>query len=408
MQARLFISLLILSLSLSVSAAREQAVDKIQPLVGQETKYTVKRGDTLMKIARHYDINPVFLARLNHLTYRRLRRGRTLLLPTLHILPRNPKEGIVLNVPERAVYVFREGNLVGRYPVAVGKPSWQTALGEYYLANKKLNPVWKPTPDMVEREDIKDEPVPPGPENPLGDRWMGWSRHGFGFHSTNAPHSVGRVTTHGCVRLYPEAAHKMFDQVRVGMPIYSVYKPVLIGQRDGQFYLSVYPDIYDTGQATLAHVQKILGANGLLPLVDEGKLRAIVARKDGYPHRIVGTEETITVNGQDVKAPVAPTYVRGRWIVPAKEVVEAMGGQMLPAEHGARKILLAGHTLLLKPGQKTAQRDNAKVELSVAPTVVEGTLMAPLRLLTSLTGAHIAQEGQTLALTTGNQVVGKP
>ena len=56
----------------------------------------------------------------------------------------------------------------------------------------------------------------PGPDNPLGDRWIGWSLKGFGFHSTIAPNSIGSAASHGCVRLYPEAAHLLFDLVKKG------------------------------------------------------------------------------------------------------------------------------------------------------------------------------------------------
>ena len=79
------------------------------------------------------------------------------------------------------------------YPVCVGRsnPEWQTALGTFKLVEKKTNPEWRPTKSIVKAEGIKDEPVPPGAENPLGDRWMGWSKPGFGFHSTIAPQSIG-------------------------------------------------------------------------------------------------------------------------------------------------------------------------------------------------------------------------
>ena len=68
---------------------------------------------------------------------------------------------------------------------------------------------------MVEREGVKDDPVPPGPDNPLGDRWMGWTAPGYGFHSTTSPRSIGRAASHGCVRLYPEAAVVRVDTQRV-------------------------------------------------------------------------------------------------------------------------------------------------------------------------------------------------
>ncbi len=157
---------------------------------------------------------------------------------------------------------MKNGAVVDRHAVAVGQKDWQTATGVYKLRKKLVNPPWKPTKEMVEREGIKDDEVPPGPENPLGDRWMGWSKPGFGFHSTTAPATVGQAASHGCVRLYPEAAHRMFDQVSVGMPILALYEPVVVGRRGDDYYLTVYPDIYDKGLVTLTQVEKRLEALG--------------------------------------------------------------------------------------------------------------------------------------------------
>ena len=264
-----------------------RAAIKVQPLIGEPRAVKVTRGDTLYKIARRNSLTISALMQANHLTARRVKTGQSLVLPTQFVLPRNPKDGIVLNIPERQVYLFEGGQLRAHYPVAVGKPNWQTVTGTFTLAEKKSNPTWHPTKSMVERTDIKDDPVPPGAENPLGDRWMGWSAPGFGFHSTNEPRSVGTVASHGCVRLYPEAAHAMFDRVKVGETIYSTYEPVEVGTRDGRYYLVIYPDIYHQGLTTLAHVSKILTQYGLLSHVKPAVLKQAVANRDGLPHRIL-------------------------------------------------------------------------------------------------------------------------
>ncbi len=223
----------------------------------------------------------------NHLASRTLKPGTKLLLPTQFVLPRHPEDGIVLNIPEREVYLFEGGQMRAHYPVAVGVSAWQTPTGTYKLVEKKENPTWQPTKHMVERADIKDEPVPPGPENPLGDRWMGWSKPGIGFHSTNEPRSVGTIASHGCVRLYPNEVHAMFDRVKVGETIYSVYEPVEVGTKDDHYYLVIFPDIYHEGLTTLAHVQKILALYKLPRPVDLNVLKSIVANRDGVPHQLL-------------------------------------------------------------------------------------------------------------------------
>jgi len=363
----------------------------IEPVIGRYEKVVVRKGESLFDIARAHNVSLAALRRVNGLKSDRVKPGKSLLLPSLHVLPRNPGDGIVLNVPERALYVIRQGAVEARYPVAVGQSTWQTALGEFRLRKKLKNPPWKPTKEMVEREGISDEIVPPGPKNPLGDRWMGWSAPGFGFHSTIAPRSIGTAASHGCVRLYPEAAHALFDQVAVGMPIYSVYEPVLVGTLNGRFYLTVFPDIYHTGLASPARVGKELEAAGIADLVDAKTVQTIVRHADGYPHRIIGSDEPLTVNGTEIRSTVAPTRVKGQWVVPAREVAAALGGQVT-VHNGSVVIQGGGRTLTLKPAEKSADIDGQRVTLEIAPTVLKGVTVAPLGILTEALGARVAWE----------------
>ena len=86
---------------------------------------------------------------------------------------------LVLNLPARMLYVYHENTISASYPVAIGKPSTPTPIGEFTVALKQVNPWWIPEPG--------DEPVPPGPYNPLGTRWMGLDLPSYGLHGTNAP-----------------------------------------------------------------------------------------------------------------------------------------------------------------------------------------------------------------------------
>ena len=273
-----------------VGGVRANAAVGVEPMVGANTTYKIRKGDTLLKIARRNNLTVSELTQANLGKSRRVRPGQMINLPSFYILPRNPKDGIVINVPEHQVYLFEGGVLRAHYPVCVGQPNpkWQTATGTFKLVDKKTNPTWRPTKSIVESSGIKDEPVPPGQENPLGDRWMGWSKPGFGFHSTIAPQSIGTSSSHGCVRLYPESAHAMFDRVKTGMTIYSVYEPVKLGKSNGKVFLSVFPDIYHQGITTLPHVQKILKQFGLLGSVEPTRLRHIVRSQTGIPQVISG------------------------------------------------------------------------------------------------------------------------
>ena len=373
----------------------------VQGVEGAVTTVMVRKGDTLIKIARRNNLTYSALMQANRLRRGRLKPGQKLVLPALYILPRNPQDGIVLNVPERQVYLFEGGKMRAHYPVCVGrsKPEWQTALGTFKLVEKKTNPEWRPTKSIVKAEGIKDEPVPPGAENPLGDRWMGWSKPGFGFHSTIAPQSIGTASSHGCVRLYPESAHAMFDRVKTGMTIYAVYEPVEVGFAGGKYYLSVYPDLYKQGITSLPHVQKILQQYGLLSLADPATLKRIVGNQAGVPQPLIGTDQKIKVNGAVLSLPFAPAQVAGTWMVSAKDVVTRLGGQMASEGANGVKITGKGHTLILKEGQKQARLDNKPIQLAIAPIRLKDTLIAPLGPLANVCGAKMTHpQGQAIAL----------
>lgn len=378
---------------------------KIQPLVGNFANYTVKKGETLYQIARAHNVSKWTLAQLNHISPngRRPKAGKVLVLPTMYIPPRNPGEGIVLNVPERGVYIFHGGQMKMRNPCAVGQADWQTALGAYHLEQKEKNPKWHPTPTMIERENMTIFEVASGPGNPLGDRWMGWSLGGYGFHSTNRPASVGSVASHGCVRLYPEAAHAMYETVKVGMPILSVYQPITLGKRDGNVYISVFSDIYSKGMVSGDRARAMLKQCGLLTLVDEGRLGELVADADGYPQRLIGSDQKIMVNNQPVTLPATPTYANGRWLVPAEAVAQAMGGQVSKTPGGEVSITNGRHTLVIRPAIAEVMFDTQRKPLPVG-SGVDGVVYVPLRSLLGLFNAQVSEPTKgTLNVTTQSQ-----
>lgn len=136
--------------------------------------------------------------------------------PSLRASEGGPR--LVLNVAARRLYVYLGENLALTYPVAVGRADHPTPTGSCVVVSKACNPTWYPSDG--------NPPVPPGPSNPLGTRWMGWSLVGFGLHGTNADWSIGRAVSLGCVRLRNADAEAVFDLVRIGTPLTVVYEPV--------------------------------------------------------------------------------------------------------------------------------------------------------------------------------------
>ena len=122
---------------------------------------------------------------------------------------------IIVNVPARRLSLVEGNRLVKRYPVAVGRPWTPTPRGQFEILQKTKDPTWAP----------KGRPaVPPGPSNPLGHRWMRISPDGYGIHATNDPGSIGKVRSHGCIRMSRPDAEELFDLVPLGTPVEIVYE----------------------------------------------------------------------------------------------------------------------------------------------------------------------------------------
>lgn len=214
---------------------------------------------------------------------------------TQGIGPRPPTPtGVVVNLPARTLYWYVDGKLVRTFPVGIGKTSTQTPIGSYKVQYKAVHPWWQPPSG--------GKPVPPGPANPLGTRWIGFNG-GYGIHGNNNPASIGQVVSLGCIRMYIPDVEWLYDQVSVGTPVHISYEPVQVQYgSDGRTYLAVYADVYGGGSPSAA---KVLGAAGLDP--DAAKpLQPGLYRVDA----------TVLVNGGSVPA----ILTKGRAFVPAREL----------------------------------------------------------------------------------------
>jgi lipoprotein-anchoring transpeptidase ErfK/SrfK len=125
---------------------------------------------------------------------------------------------ILISIPDRKLALIENGRAVKVYPIAVGTRATPTPAGEFKIINRLTHPTWFGG----------DAPVPPGPENPLGTRWMGLSKKGYGIHGTNAPRSIGKRASHGCIRMAQADLEELFEMIRVGDVV------VLAGQRTAE------------------------------------------------------------------------------------------------------------------------------------------------------------------------------
>jgi lipoprotein-anchoring transpeptidase ErfK/SrfK len=124
---------------------------------------------------------------------------------------------IVIRRTSRQLVLFQGERPWRTFPVAVGQPKYPTPLGNWQIVTLQRNPWWIP-PASDWAKGLK--PVPPGPGNPLGTRWMGLDAAGVGIHATPDAASVGYSASHGCIRMYIADAEWLFEQVRIGTPVY--------------------------------------------------------------------------------------------------------------------------------------------------------------------------------------------
>jgi L,D-transpeptidase ErfK/SrfK len=117
-----------------------------------------------------------------------------------------PVRRIVVSIPDRKLAVMEDDRIVRVFETAVGAPKSPSPTGTYKIVNSIADPTWY----------TKGKIVGPGRCNPLGTRWLGLSAKGYGIHGTNAPASIGRNASHGCIRMRNRDVEELFKMVAVG------------------------------------------------------------------------------------------------------------------------------------------------------------------------------------------------
>jgi len=279
--------------------------------IGSAQIYIVEKGDSLSQLARRFDVGAVELQAANpEVDWRKLAAGDILTLPLHHILPQADRTGIVINLAEMRLFFYRADGAVETFPISVGREGWRTPTGRTRVMQKRKDPTWVVPPSIRAENPKLPAVVPPGPKNPLGQYALNLGWPGYAIHGTNAPSSIGKPVSHGCIRMYPEDIARLFQAVEVGTPVTVVDQAFALAQgRDGHLYLQVLPDrvqarriarhqtALETSQETsrgttmdeadLAALQMVLSsAASQGALIDMAAVNQVVARRDGLPSDI--------------------------------------------------------------------------------------------------------------------------
>jgi lipoprotein-anchoring transpeptidase ErfK/SrfK len=120
--------------------------------------------------------------------------------------PQTSHRQIVVSIPDRKLALVEDGRVLKLYPVAVGASVSPSPEGEFKVVNRVANPTYYHPGTVIE----------PGPQNPLGTRWIGLNQKGYGIHGTNLPKSIGKAASHGCIRMARRDLEELFEIVRPG------------------------------------------------------------------------------------------------------------------------------------------------------------------------------------------------
>lgn len=306
-----------------------------ETVVGQVRTYRIRKGDTLLDLARYFSLGYNEIAEANPgIDPWVPPAGATILLPTEWTLPCCTYDGLVVNIPEMRLFFYRRAQndpnttMVYTYPVGLGRDDWRTPSGKFRIRGKTVNPQWN-IPESIRKEHIADRGDPrtfiPGghPDNPLGKHRLELTLPMYAIHGTNIPWGVGMQVSHGCVRLYPEDVERLFPLVPVGTPGEFAYQPVKVGTRAGAVYVEVHKDIYGYSPALYREATGALTRAGLADRVDEQRLLAALDDGGGgMPVRISADPDG------------APALLNTSAAAPERAPAEASGDRVLPPDDG--------------------------------------------------------------------------
>ncbi len=291
-------STLLLMLGLCTYAAQADA--QTYPLtqddvVGSIKAVIVKPGDTLAQLARDYDMGYMEMKEANPgIDADHLQPGTVLVIPSRFLLPNAPHNGIVINLAEMRLYYYSNGQ-VTTHPIGVGREGEETPTTVLRVIEHIPNPVWT-VPESIRKLRAEEgvylpRSVPHGPENPLGNFAMRLSNYTYLIHGTNEPlGGIGRRSSSGCVRMYPEDIENLYHAVPNGANVHVINAPYKAGWAQGKLYLESHIALADVDQGVddTGQIRSVveLATRTRKAMVDWNKTLAISSETQGLPQVI--------------------------------------------------------------------------------------------------------------------------
>ena len=268
----------------------------VQTVIGEIGSHVVRPSETLLDIARYYDLGMNEIADANPgVDLWSPKVGTRLVIPTAWVLPCCSYEGLIVNVPELRLYYFERApgepgtTIVRTYPLGLGRDDRRTPKGSFTVIGKTVNPTWN-IPPRIRQDHIRELgdsrwSIPGGaPDNPLGKYRFELSLEPYRIHGTNIPWGIGMLISNGCSRLYPEDVEHLFPMVSIGTKGAFIYQPVKVGVREGQVYVEAHADLYRLGGSMSPNAAATLKSAGVT--LQDARVASVLKDAQGMPTRV--------------------------------------------------------------------------------------------------------------------------
>ncbi|MBL4589707.1 MAG: L,D-transpeptidase family protein [Alphaproteobacteria bacterium] len=275
--------------------------------IGQMRQVRAKYEDTLVHMARANNIGFIEIRAANpHLDPWIPGEGANVIIPTMHILPDAPHQGIVINLAEMRLYYYQDPEQAPiSLPIGIGREGLGTPKGKTKIVRKTEGPTWRPTARMREEDPKLPAVVKAGPDNPLGDYalYLGWPQ--YAIHGTNKPYGIGRRVSSGCIRMYPEGIERLYSRVPVGTVVNVVDQPIKTAWVDDKLYLEAHtsqkdsltmekdgklPD-YEVSEKDISNIMEVAGKDA--KEINWDAIHETLRKRHGYPVVIAKRDTSI-------------------------------------------------------------------------------------------------------------------
>lgn len=294
--------------ALSARAERFPLESPEVSVVGQIRQAKARADDTLIDIAREFDLGYDQIVSANPDVNRWIPGESTIVtLPSQYILPGAVRKGLVLNIAELRLYFYPptpKGSApeVLTYPVSIGRMDWRTPLGITKVVRKERDPIWRPPPSIRAEHAREGDELPEyiaggDPTNPLGRFALRLGLPSYLIHGVDERKAfgIGMRVTHGCIRMYPEDIEELFELVPANTQVTIIDQPIKVGRVGDRIFLSVHQPLDEGEDESLPPLPRVTVGQVMHHLttqirldtdVDTTSLRRIVKAGDGIPHEV--------------------------------------------------------------------------------------------------------------------------